>query len=74
MAIDNRRVLQNIRVPETRDENGKVTGQRRTLTEENADEITTMFSQKEIDSFVERGVLVGDWKAGQKAKTEPEKK
>lgn len=57
MAIDNRKVLQNIRVPATKD------GPRQTLTEANADDISTNFTQKQLDSFVERGVLEGDWKA-----------
>ncbi len=57
MPIDNRKVLQNILIPEM---NGST---RRTLTAENADEITTAFSQERLDSFVESGVLEGDWKA-----------
>lgn len=58
MPIDNRKVLQNILIPETK---GSV---RRTLTAENADEITSMFSQERLDAFARDGVLEGDWKSG----------
>ena len=59
MPIDNRKVLQNIRIPPTKD--GSV--QRRVLTSEDADEITSMFSQEQIDRFVAEGALEGDWKS-----------
>lgn len=75
MPIDNRKVLQNIRVSETLDSSGKVTGERRVLTEEHADDISAMFSQKQLDAFVENGVLAGDWKSAAKpTKPEAEKK
>lgn len=65
MAIDNRRVLQNIRIPATKDN-----PVRRILTEENADEIQSMFSQERLDAFVQNGVLEGDWKSSAKGSNE----
>jgi hypothetical protein len=37
---------------------------RRILSASDADEITQIFDQARLDSFVEAGVLEGDWKAG----------
>ena len=75
MAIDNRKVLRDIRLPERRDEKGAVTQERRTLTEADADVIQASFPQERIDAFVADGTLSGDWKSSQKAsKGDAEKK
>lgn len=67
MAKDNREVNIGIRTL-VDDKNHKA----RVLKTEDADEIAGMYSQAQLDKFVENGTLSGDWKST--AKAEPEKK
>ncbi len=76
MAKDNREIRQGIRtlVDDKTGEQARVLGTNPDSYDKDLDEVASMYSQKQLDTMVDNGVLEGDWKASGSAKQDGEKK
>lgn len=64
MAKDNREIVHGIRVMEAKD--GKRLPQSRTYSSGMEDELAAAYTQKELNSMLERGDITGSWKSTKK--------